>query len=41
MAQNREAPAFQEYAASLMARTDYREMSLEGRGLLMLSLIHI
>jgi len=35
MAQNREAPAFQEYAASLMARTDYREMSLEGRGLLM------
>ena len=35
MAQNREAPAFQEYAASLMARTEYREMSLEGRGLLM------
>jgi hypothetical protein len=35
MAQNREAPAFQEYAASLMARTEYRVMSLEGRGLLM------
>lgn len=35
MAQDREAPAFQEYAASLMARTEYRVMSLEGRGLLM------
>lgn len=34
MAQHREAPAFQEYAASMMARTDYRVMSLEARGLL-------
>jgi uncharacterized protein YdaU (DUF1376 family) len=34
MAQRREAPAFQEYAASMMARTEYRVMSLEGRGLL-------
>lgn len=34
MAQHREAPAFQEYAASMMARTDYRVLSLEGRGLL-------
>ena len=34
MAQNREPPAFQEYAASMMARTDYRLMSLAGRGLL-------
>jgi len=35
MAQHREAPAFQDYAASLMARTDYRVLSMEGRGLLM------
>lgn len=35
MAQHREAPAFQEYAASLMARTAYRVLSIEGRGLLM------
>jgi len=34
MTQHREAPAFQEYAASMMARTDYRVMSLEARGLL-------
>ena len=34
MAQNREPPAYQEYAASMMARTDYRVLSLEGRGLL-------
>ena len=34
MAQHREAPAFQEYAASMMARTPYRVMSLAGRGLL-------
>lgn len=34
MAQHREAPAFQEYAASMMARNDYRVMSMEARGLL-------
>ncbi|MBB5203937.1 uncharacterized protein YdaU (DUF1376 family) [Inhella inkyongensis] len=34
MAQHRDAPAFQEYAASMMARTGYRAMSLQGRGLL-------
>jgi uncharacterized protein YdaU (DUF1376 family) len=34
MAQNREPPAFQEYAAAMMAKTDYRLMSLAGRGLL-------
>lgn len=34
MAQNREAPAFQEYAASMMARIDYRCLSLSERGLL-------
>jgi uncharacterized protein YdaU (DUF1376 family) len=34
MAQHRDAPAFQEYAASMMARTAYRVLSLEGRGLL-------
>ena len=34
MTQNRDAPAFQEYAASMMARTEYRVLSLEGRGLL-------
>lgn len=34
MTQHREAPAFQEYAASMMARTDYRVISLEARGLL-------
>lgn len=34
MAQNREAPAFQEYAATMMARTQYRVMTLAERGLL-------
>ena len=34
MTQQRDAPAFQEYAASMMARTPYRVMSLAGRGLL-------
>ena len=34
MTQNREAPAYQEYAAQMMARIDYRVMSLSGRGLL-------
>jgi hypothetical protein len=33
MAQHRDPPAYQEYAAGMMARTDYRVMSLEGRGL--------
>lgn len=34
MTQNREPPAFQEYAAQMMARTDYRVLSLQARGLL-------
>lgn len=34
MAQNREPPAFQEYAAQLMARTEYRVLSLAAHGLL-------
>lgn len=34
MAQNRDAPAYQEYAASMLARTDFRALSLEARGLL-------
>jgi hypothetical protein len=34
MVQHRDAPAFQEYAASMMARTAYRLLSLEERGLL-------
>jgi hypothetical protein len=34
MAQNREAPAYQEYAAATMARTHYRVMTLAERGLL-------
>lgn len=34
MAQQRDAPAFQEYAASMMAQTNYRLLSLAGRGLL-------
>jgi hypothetical protein len=34
MAQHRDAPAYQEYAASMMARTEYRVLSLAGRGLL-------
>lgn len=34
MTQNRPAPAYQEYAASLIARTEYRILSLTQRGLL-------
>lgn len=34
MAQNRDAPAYQEYAASVMAKTQYRVLSLSERGLL-------
>lgn len=34
MAQNRQPPAYQEYAASIMARVEYRAMSLAHRGLL-------
>lgn len=34
MAQNRDAPAYQEYAASVMAKTQYRVLSLNERGLL-------
>jgi len=34
MAQRRDPPAYQEYAASMMARTEYRLASLEARGLL-------
>lgn len=34
MTQNRDAPAFQEYAASMMARFEYRGLSLSERGLL-------
>lgn len=34
MVQHRDAPAYQEYAASMMARTEYRVLSLEERGLL-------
>jgi hypothetical protein len=33
MTQHREAPAYQEYASSLMARIEYRVMSMEARGL--------
>lgn len=32
--QNRNAPAYQEYAASMMGRFEYRTLSLEERGLL-------
>lgn len=32
--QNREPPAFQEYAAAMLARREYRAMSLAERGLL-------
>lgn len=35
MAQNRDAPAFQEYAAAMMAKIDYRVLTLQQRGLLM------
>jgi uncharacterized protein YdaU (DUF1376 family) len=34
MAQNREAPAYQEYAAQMMAKTQFRVLSLQERGLL-------
>jgi hypothetical protein len=34
MAQNRQPPAYQEYASAMMARVDYRTMSLAQRGLL-------
>jgi len=34
MAQNRRPPAFQEYAAELLASFDYRSLSLQDRGLL-------
>lgn len=34
MTQNREAPAYQEYAAQTMARIEFRLMSLAARGLL-------
>lgn len=34
MAQNRQPPAFQEYAAAMMARVEYRVMTLAERGLL-------
>lgn len=34
MTQNRKAPAYQEYAAEMMAKVEYREMSLSARGLL-------
>ena len=33
MSQNREAPAYQEYAASMMAQIAYRTMTLQERGL--------
>lgn len=32
MAQNRDAPAFQEYAATLLAKADFRSMSAEAKG---------
>lgn len=35
MIQNRPAPAFQEYAASMMAKTEYRILNLAQRGLMM------
>ena len=34
MAQNRQPPAYQEYASSIMARVEYRVMRLDHRGLL-------
>lgn len=34
MSQNREAPAYQEYAASMLAKIEYRTMTLAERGLL-------
>lgn len=34
MSQNRDAPAYQEYAATMLARRDFRTMTLQERGLL-------
>lgn len=34
MAQNRDAPAYQEYAAAMLARTEFRVLGLVARGLL-------
>ena len=34
MAQNREPPAYQEYAANMLAKFEYRQMSLAERGLM-------
>jgi len=34
MSQNREAPAFQEYAAAMLSRLPFRTMTLQERGLL-------
>lgn len=34
MSQNRDAPAYQEYAATILAQLPFRTMSLQGRGLL-------
>ncbi|OIQ73166.1 hypothetical protein GALL_451970 [mine drainage metagenome] len=34
MTQNRDAPAFQEYAAAMLARLPFRKMTLQDRGLL-------
>lgn len=34
MSQNRDAPAYQEYAASILARLHFRTMTLQDRGLL-------
>ncbi len=34
MAQNRKAPAYQEYAATILAQLSFRTMSLQDRGLL-------
>lgn len=34
MSQNREAPAYQEYASNMLANIDFRKMSLQERGLL-------
>ncbi len=34
MSQNRKAPAYQEYAATIMAQLSFRTMSLQDRGLL-------
>jgi len=34
MSQNRDAPAYQEYAAAILARLAFRTMTLQDRGLL-------